>query len=451
MFFNIKKIFKLFQDFVEEFQTTTENLTQYEHKSSPLNTTDVLNNFQSLIDKFETKKSYKNNQHYQNLIQDFYRIKEIFNTFELIQEQIKQFNYKIEFDKDDFYFFTIDTNVCYEYKIVLTKEIQKDLKKIANSFIKVVFKLNHIFKKNPSNSDIPEQVFNPLLNIWTELENKYNPLYFKVPAILYNNIPIQNFEFLKDFHCFHYCYHSALKELQRLERQEFLSSEPLLSFKKQAKILETKLEQIYNPQNIIDNILNGHSYVRFIIKRDHNNSSIYLEMKNTSRSIPPFRPKTIYVPHIKNGTTEDYLKLDEFKHLKIKNIDSKKIFIEINDSIQSLNESKVSFVTHDLPEKESMTQIKKEYYTILEYLNLHYKREPSPYVAYLNYIPSQNKFIIEESTYVNVFNQTNIIFYINNQFDRNSDFYKYLKFNNGCIDTHTIFEFMKLHKNINNF
>ena len=447
MLFNVKELFKTFQAFFEDFQ----EMQQYDYKINFLNTSDVLNNFQKLIEQFETKKSYQNNEYYQRLIQNFSIVKENFNTLESIQEQIKQFNYKIEFDENSFYFFTIDTNVRYEYKFSLTKEHQKDFNKIVFSLIKFCFQLKNFFKKNGHNADIPDHVIDPLLNTYKELEAKYNPLYYTVPPIIYNNISIQNFEFLNDFHCFQSYYNNALKELQSLERKDFLSSEPIASFKKQAKILETKLEEIYNPQNIVDNILNGHSYVRFIIKRDHDNSSLYLEMKNTSRSIPPFKPKTIYVPHIKNGTIEDYLQLEEFKHLKVAQTDSKRIFLNINDSIHSLNESKVSSVIHNLPEKTSMQQIKKDYYTIIEYLNLHYKREPSSYVAYLNFIPSQNKFVFEESTHVKVFSKTNIIFYINNQFDRNSDFYKHLKFNNNCIDIHTISEFMKLRNNINNF
>ncbi len=447
MLFNVKELFKTFQAFFEDFQ----EMQQYDYKINFLNTSDVLNNFQKLIEQFETKKSYQNNEYYQRLIQNFSIVKENFNTLESIQEQIKQFNYKIEFDENSFYFFTIDTNVRYKYKFSLTKEHQKDFNKIVFSLIKFCFQLKNFFKKNGDNADIPDHVIDPLLNTYKELEAKYNPLYYTVPPIIYNNIPIQNFEFLNDFHSFQSYYNNALKELQSLERKDFLSSEPIASFKKQAKILETKLEEIYNPQNIVDNILNGHSYVRFIIKRDHDNSSLYLEMKNTSRSIPPFKPKTIYVPHIKNGTIEDYLQLEEFKYLKVAQTDSKRIFLNINDSIHSLNESKVSSVIHNLPEKTSMQQIKKDYYTIIEYLNLHYKREPSSYVAYLNFIPSQNKFVFEESTHVKVFSKTNIIFYINNQFDRNSDFYKHLKFNNNGIDTHTISEFMKLRNNINNF
>lgn len=454
MSFNIKELLKNFQTLFEEFQTFSEEfqpMQRYDYKNKFLNTTDILNNFQKLIEQFETKKSYQNNEYYQQLIQNFSIVKENFNTLELIQEQIKQFNYKIEFDENELYFFTIDTNTLYESEFSLTEKHQKDFKKISFSLIKFSFQLKNILKNNVNATDIPDHILNPLLNTYKELESKYNPLYSIVPPIIYNNIPIQNFEFFKDFHCFQHYYDNAFKELERLERQEVLSSEPMVSFKKQAKILETKLEQIYNPQNIIDNILNGHSYVRFIIKRDHDNSSLYLEMKNTSRSIPPFKPKTIYVPHIKNGTIEDYLQLEEFKHLKVEKTDSKRIFLNINDSIHSLNESKVSSVIHNLPEKTSMQQIKKDYYTIIEYLNLHYKREPSSYVAYLNFIPSQNKFIIEESNYVNVFNKTNIIFYINNQFDPNFDFYKHLKFKNNGIDTQFILEFMKLHNDINNF
>lgn len=446
MTFNIKELFKFFQNFVED-----EQMQRYDYKINFLKPTDVLNNFQTLIEKFETKQSYENNHHYQKLIQEVSLIKDTFNTLELMQEQIKQFNYKIEFDQQNFYFFTIDNNHLYKHKIVFTKELQKDFTKIVFSLIKFGFQLKNFFKKNALTSDIPKHIFDSLENTYKELEEKYNPLCFQIPPIIQNNIPIKNFEFLNNLHDFNYSYNRALTELQRLERLDFLSSEPMISFKKQAKILETKLEEIYHPQNIIDNVLNGHSYVRFIIKRDHDNSSIYLEMKNTSRSIPNFKAKTVYVPHIKNGTIEDYLQLEEFKHLKVKKFDSKRIFLDVNDSIQSLNESKVSSVIHNLPEKSSMQQIKKDYYTILEYLNLHYKREPSSYVAYLNYIPAQNEFIIEESTNVKAFNQTNIIFYINNQFDRNTDFYKHLKFLNNGIDTHTIFEFMKLHKDMKSF
>lgn len=410
----------------------------------------LLKDFQELISQFETKKSYSKNEHYQDIIRNFEDLKAQTNTLNLLLEQIKPLNYKIELTHSDFNFFTIDTNTIYSYKYKPTKAESEQLADLLSSLFSSFGNAVNTAKSTGVITDMPEDLNTKIQSFDNE---KYNPLYEKVPPVVYNAIPIQNFEFLNNLWRFKNYYEDGLKELKRLERKEFLSSDTQIKFKKNASKLESILEKSYDKQSIINNILNGHSYVSFIIKRDHDNSNIYLLKKQSTCEIPNFNEKTIYLPFIQKAEMEDYLQYEELKHLSIKDIGNDFITINIEESLALLEKNPVISFKRELEEKKSVKNFKNDYLTILNFIRQNYQHEISDKAIMINFNFSKKTIFIDSFSNCNEKFNYNNTFYFSQETKKElfSLFKRQWSIEKDFIDIPLMLEFISTHNNIKDF
>lgn len=264
------------------------------------------------------------------------------------------------------------------------------------------------------------------------------------------------FEFLDEFKYLYSRYTKASEELQRLMRIEFLSTPSIKNFKKQAKILETKLENTYEQQNVIDNLLNGHSYVPFKIKRDHDNSQVYLEMKGSFRAIPEFKSNTIYLPFIKGGLVSDYLKYDELKYLSVHSCIENKIFLNVDESIESLEKNPVQSFKRQLKELPSMKTFKENYLEILNFVQKNHKNDYSKKESDLGYFLlnfnfAQKTIFVEHFYNSNPFSNINNLFLVGRSYEEQEKFNHLLKFTDGMVNIQQTLEFMSIFENMKHF
>lgn len=91
------------------------------------------------------------------------------------------------------------------------------------------------------------------------------------------------------------------------KRYKVLQKSLNVSLKKEIDFIKESLLKTQNYEKIVDNILNGVSYVKFNIRKNVSNNTLFIEMKNTYRNIPNFEKSSIYLPKIKNGTIKDYI------------------------------------------------------------------------------------------------------------------------------------------------
>lgn len=409
----------------------------------------LLKDFQELISQFETKKLYSKNERYQRIIRDFEDLKAQTNTLNLLQEQIKPLNYKIELTHSDFHFSTIDSNTIYAYKYKPTKAESEQLADILSSLFSAFGNAVNTAKRTGVITDMPEDLNTKIQSFDNE---KYNPLYEKVPPVVYNAIPIQNFEFLTRLSRFKNYYEDGLKELKRLERKEFLSSDAQVQFKKNAAKLESILEKTYDKQSMMNNILNGHSYVSFIIKRDHDNSNIYLLKKHSTCEIPDFNAKTIYLPFIQKAEMEDYLQYEELKHLSIKDIGNDFITINVEESLALLEKNPVVSFKRELEEKKSVQNFKEQYNTILNFIRQNYQHGTEEEAIMINFNFSKKTIFLDTFSYCDEnFNYNNTFYFSRETRKELFSLFKFQNISEYIIDMPLMLEFISIHNNIKDF
>lgn len=391
--------------------------------SIKLDRQNTIQKFQELIDEFQSKltKKYKSEK-YNQLLSSFNTINILFDKLEILKEKIKSTNYTIQGTLDYYDFVSLKDSTVYSNPF---------------SFNVAFEQLNNIITKNSNypNSKNPNDLISIFEESQLEIMETLNKSKDPIPAICLTVAKREEFEFLDEFRSLSNIHTNAQKELERLIRAEFTSSEPIKSFKKLAHSLEIKIEKMYDQQNVIDNLLNGHSYVKFLIKRDLNSLNLYLVMKGSTREIPEFKSKSIYLPFIKGGTIQDYLKYEELKHLKIESFENKKIILNVKESLDSLEKNPVTHFKRELKELPSIKEFKKNYYTILNFLNENYKNKPTTNIILLNF-NFANKIIFIEKIYNNNLNNNykNNLFYLSSNYQEQQKLYELLKLHNNSIN-----------------
>ncbi len=158
------------------------------------------------------------------------------------------------------------------------------------------------------------------------------------------------------------------------KRYKALKKSLNVSLKKEIDFIKESLIKTQDYEKIVDNILNGVSYVKFNISKNNINTKLSIEMKNTYMNIPNFEKDSIYLPKIKNGTLEDYLKTyKEFNSLILLD-DEEKVnklkFINIVESFKLLKHNNINTNSHDVYIKQtpSMKKLKEEYLNVISYI-----------------------------------------------------------------------------------
>lgn len=156
------------------------------------------------------------------------------------------------------------------------------------------------------------------------------------------------------------------------KRYKALQKSLNVSLIKEINFIKESLIKTQDYEKIVDNILNGVHYVKFNIRKNNVNTKLSIEMKNTYMNIPNFEKDSLYLPKIKNGTLEDYLKTyKEFNSLILLDEDDDKLkFINIVDSFKLLKHNNINTNSHDVCIKPtpSMKKLKEEYLTIISYI-----------------------------------------------------------------------------------
>ncbi len=145
-----------------------------------------------------------------------------------------------------------------------------------------------------------------------------------------------------------------------------------------------------NQEKIINNILNGKKYVRFIIRID--NGIMVIEKKSPLKdNIPIFNKKEIYLPYIEKGTLKNYIEnYVEFNSLVTTSIENKKIFVDILKTSIAFKQKEIdinSTKTHDFILKKNIKrkEMIENYYLIYNFLKENYHVEnKSNQAFYLN-------------------------------------------------------------------
>lgn len=162
------------------------------------------------------------------------------------------------------------------------------------------------------------------------------------------------------------------------KRYKVLQKSLNVSLKKEIDFIKESLLKTQDYEKIIDNILNGVSYVKFNIKKNNINTKLCIEMKNTYRNIPNFDKGCIYLPKIKNGTISDYFKTyKEFSSLIILDEEEKKLkFVNILESFKLLKQDTLITNSHDVNIKKttSIVNFREEYLTVLNYIKENYRQ-----------------------------------------------------------------------------
>ncbi len=165
------------------------------------------------------------------------------------------------------------------------------------------------------------------------------------------------------------------------KRYKVLQKSLNISLKKEIDFIKESLLKTQNYEKIIDNILNGVSYVKFNIKKNNINTKLCIEMKNTYRNIPNFEKNCIYLPKINNGTINDYFKTyKEFSSLIILDEEENKLkFINILESFKILKKESLVTTSHEvhIKQRPSIKNFKEEYLTVINYVKENYvQKEP---------------------------------------------------------------------------
>lgn len=394
---------------------------------------ETITKFQELINDFKLKLTKNHNSDkYNDLLFNFNNIDNLFNQLDNLNNKIKKVNYTIEGD------------LCFPYFIDTTTF------EIYNLNLKDRFKqFNNLIENNSKHLTNPTDIIKVFESYQTEFSDKFHKATDPIPKICLTVASRSEFEFLNEFKSLYNTYTNACEELQRLMKIEFLSTPSIKNFKKQAKILETKLEKTYDQQNVIDNLLNGHSYVPFKINRDYTHANVYLEMKGSFRTIPEFKSNTIYLPFIKGGLASDYLKYDELKHLKVYSIEDKKIFLKVEESIQSLEQNPVESFKRQLKELPSMKTFKENYLEILNFLHKNHKNDYSKKESDLGYFLlnfnfAQKTIFLENFYKSNPFSNVNNVFLVGRSYEEQEKFHHLLKFTDGIVNIEQTLEFMSI-------
>lgn len=241
------------------------------------------------------------------------------------------------------------------------------------------------------------------------------------------------------------------------------------SLKKEIDFIKESLIKTQDYEKIIDNILNGVSYVKFNIKKNNINTKLCIEMKNTHRNIPNFEKNSIYLPKIKNGTINDYFKTyKEFSSLiildenKEENKEENKLkLINILESVKILKQNVLLTMSHNVNIKQipSMKNFKEEYLTIINYVKENYiQKEPlGKNFFYLTY-NFKNNIIYVNYTKNPAFSNLSISFDLgdSNYIKLNDSFFNYLLKNNNPsnyyeVDKDKIIGFQRTNENLKYF
>lgn len=403
---------------------------------------ETITKFQELINDFKSKLTKNHNsEKYDDLLSDFNNIDNLFNQLDNLKDKIKKVNYTIEGDLCYYHFIDTESLEIYENPADLDEEFDK---------------FSSLIERNSQHLTNPLDLIRVFESYQTEFNDTLHKVTDPIPQICLTVADRSEFEFLDEFKYLYSRYTKASEELQRLMRIEFLSTPSIKNFKKQAKILETKLENTYEQQNVIDNLLNGHSYVPFKIKRDHDNSQVYLEMKGSFRAIPEFKSNTIYLPFIKGGLVSDYLKYDELKYLSVHSCIENKIFLNVDESIESLEKNPVQSFKRQLKELPSMKTFKENYLEILNFVQKNHKNDYSKKESDLGYFLlnfnfAQKTIFVEHFYNSNPFSNINNVFLVGRSYEEQEKFHHLLKFTVDIVNIEQTLEFMNIFENMKHF